>query len=176
MLGIVDYSDSDAEGEPQEPQRAGPPAGGSGAAAANAPAAQAQQLAGRLPSAEALLGAGSAAVRLPPPNFGQPAIGRSQAPPAAQHPAAAGVSGSKRGQPDTRGPLPNPMSLDNKLQRGGGATNVGGARPGTLPGGLLLPPQLRGRANVATEDLGSMFTHQSRKAAQQRSGDGSQPP
>lgn len=48
----------------------------------------------------------------------------------------------------------------------GGAANVGGARPAS---GVLLPPQLRGRANVATDDL-SIFTKQTQDSAKRRSG------
>jgi hypothetical protein len=43
---------------------------------------------------------------------------------------------------------------------------VGSAKSGSKSS-VLLPPQLRGRANVTTEDL-SVFTKQSQRAAAQR--------
>lgn len=261
MLGLVQYSDS--EDEREEPQ----PAGNrqqQGRAAAPAAAAHQHQAAAPpapasgLPSAADLLGGGAPQVRLPPPDFGQgrAAVGARQ-----QMGPAAAAAGAKRGHPDTRGPLPNPMALDAKVPRrsvadvcdgthaasvwaahgmhwlatgvqqpapsvtpcsppccSGGAQNVGGAKPSTAAGGLLLPPQLRqaaascpalragkgcgrctlvsmaaqqsslpqlplavtgmtfplastpcrGRANVATEDLSTMFTKQAVQRAQQR--------
>lgn len=45
---------------------------------------------------------------------------------------------------------------------------MGGAKPAS---GMLLPPQLRGRANVATDDL-SIFTKQTQDRAKRRSGGG----
>jgi hypothetical protein len=112
MLGIVDYSgsDSDTEEQQQAGGRQGPaaaqPAGGTAVVAAAAGRVAALPASG-LPSAEALFdhaAAPSGSMRLPPPNFG----------PGHPPPAAAG---SKRGHPDTRGPLPNPMALDSKVQR-----------------------------------------------------------
>ncbi|KAI3425013.1 hypothetical protein D9Q98_008395 [Chlorella vulgaris] len=142
MDGLVAYSDSEDEEQQQgnaQQQRE-----------------QQQQQSGLPQSAAGSVG------KLPPPDFGpQPGMTRSQLPPAAQLPL-----GSKRGHPHTRGPqLPNPMA-DSKLQRGGGAQHVGSAKSDSKSS-VLLPPQLRGRANVTTEDL-SVFTKQSQRAAAQR--------
>lgn len=117
MLGLVQYSDS--EDEREEPQ----PAGNrqqQGRAAAPAAAPHQQQAAAPpapasgLPSAAELLGGGAPQVRLPPPDFGQgrAAVGARQ-----QMGPAAAAAGAKRGHPDTRGPLPNPMALDAKVPR-----------------------------------------------------------
>jgi hypothetical protein len=113
MLGIVDYSGSDSDTE--EPQKAGSrqgpaaaqPVCGTTTAAAAAAGRAAPSPASGLPSAAALFDNAAApggSMRLPPPNFGQ-----GHPPPAA--------AGSKRGHPDTRGPLPNPVALDSKVQR-----------------------------------------------------------
>lgn len=119
MLGLVEYSDSEGE---EEPQRAGGQAtaaaqgsGGGGAAPGRQEQATAPPAmpAWGLPSAEALLG-GTDPSRLPPPIFGQSAMGQAARRDVGM--PAAGGSG-KRAHPDTRGPLPNPMSLDTKLQR-----------------------------------------------------------
>lgn len=115
MLGLVQYSDSEDEREEVQPaddrqqQGAAPPAAPRSQQAA-APAAPPSGL----PSAADLLGGGAPQVRLPAPDFGQgvavPA-GRPQAGP------AGASAGAKRGHPDTRGPLPNPISLDTKVAR-----------------------------------------------------------
>ncbi len=125
MLGLVDYasdSDGDQEGLQQRQQQQQPPA---------LPAAQAAVTAAlpapasRLPSATELLGDAGRGLaptsRLPPPDFGsQPAPGRG----GGGLPAAAATAGAKRAHPDTRGPLPNPMSLDSKLPRRWARVNV----------------------------------------------------
>lgn len=112
MQGLVAYSDSEEEGQHQEeedqPMELRQPQHQQGFQ----PAAPTRVGAGSgLPSAAVLL-AGGATV-LPAPDFTSPAESwRSQAPPAAQHPA-----GLKRAHPDSRGPqLPNPLA-DSKLQR-----------------------------------------------------------
>ncbi len=120
MLGLVQYSDS--EDEREEAQTAASDRQQLGAAATAAAAVRPQQQvqarpapASGLPSAADLLEGGALQVRLPPPDFGQgpaAAAGRQQV---GLAPAAA--AGAKRGHPDTRGPLPNPMSLDAKVPR-----------------------------------------------------------
>ena len=171
MLGLVaDYGSSDEEEQQQEQQpqqqgrqQQGPRAPSQPAErdtlAAGAPAP------GGLPSAAALFGEGAAA---------------AAAAAAGPAPMQATVAGAKRSKPESR-PLPNPLAGppggSAKVPRSGGAASAPAGRP---PPGVLLPPQLRGRANVATEDLGSIFTRdatrrlQAKAQAQQEGGQGQQ--
>lgn len=114
MLGLVDYSsgsDDESPGRAQGPgEQPAAAAGGAQAAAAagqtqrqRAPQQQQAPKPSGLPSAAELLGGGGGG-GLPPPDFGAPG-------------GSGGTAGAKRQQPDTRGPLPNPLALDSKLPR-----------------------------------------------------------
>lgn len=152
MLGLVDYgSDSDAEEQQQGGGQGVVTLVGGEAPAAPQPAAGAQRdsLAASQPAAPRLPGAAQL--------FGEA--------PAAAQPMQQSRTGAKRGTPDSRAPLPNPLASQPKVPRRGGAASAASGRP---PPGVLLPPQLRGRANVATEDLSSMFTKDAHKRLQQR--------
>ncbi|GAB4821274.1 hypothetical protein N2152v2_008320 [Parachlorella kessleri] len=146
MLGLVDYEDSDDEQHEQQRegktplQQQGFP---SEPAAHRDPMATAHPAGPALPSAAELLSGGPAAAALP-----------------AAH-AQQSLTGGKRSTPTSHfGSLPNPLASQPKVARSGGAASVAGGKP---PQGVLLPPQLRGRANVATEDLASMFTRDAHK-------------
>ena len=96
-MPLVEYSDSEAEEEQPVERREQRGESGRGTGAAARPVA--------LPGAAALLGGSG----LPPPDFGDGAGGGGI--------GYAAAAGTKRAHPDTRGPLPNPMSLDTKLPR-----------------------------------------------------------
>jgi hypothetical protein len=156
MLGLVDYDDSDEEQQEQEqPQQKAQ----SGSAEVQKATQQGQLAAER-----------DALAVFQPTALGLPSAAElfGDAQPATAAPAApmhASSLGAKRGKPDSRGPLPNPLASQPKVQRSGGAASVASGRP---PPGVLVPPQVRGRANVATEDLASMFTKDSHKRLQQK--------
>ncbi|PRW45675.1 vegetative cell wall gp1 [Chlorella sorokiniana] len=104
----------------------------------------------------------------------QPAGDRQQQ--AAAAPAAAPRQQQVAAPPAPASGLPSAADLfgggGTQVARSGSAQNVGGAKPSTAAGGLLLPPQLRGRSNVATEDLSTMFTKSAVQRAQQRRSSG----
>ena len=73
------------------------------------------------------------------------------------------TSGPKRGRPDVRGPQPSAAQPPAKASRPGS-----GASPGSGPRAGFVPPQLRGRANVATDDLSALFTNKSQAALRRK--------
>lgn len=147
--GLVDYAASSDEEEqqvgeqqPAAAARRGPNPGTPPSQAAAQPdaLAAAQPAAPRLPSAAELLGGAA---------------------PAGDAPMQPTPLAGKRGTPDSGRTLLNPFAPAPKAPRSGGAA------AGSAPPGVLLPPQLRGRANVATEDLSSLFTKESHRRQQQ---------
>lgn len=154
--GLVDYAASSDEeeqqAEEQQPAAAArrgpdPRAPPSQAAAQPDALAAAQPAAPRLPSAAELLGGAAPAGDSP-----------MQPPPLA----------GKRGTPDSGRTLLNPFAPAPKAPRSGkGAAGSAAPARARAPPGVLLPPQLRGRANVATEDLSSLFTKESHRRQQQ---------
>ncbi|KAK9806369.1 hypothetical protein WJX72_011795 [[Myrmecia] bisecta] len=74
---------------------------------------------------------------------------------------ASGLTGVKRPQHQMTGAAARPMQA---------AQRTGKSPPGraaVAPSGLLLPPQLRGRSNVVTEDLDRLFAQKRKLNASQ---------
>ena len=177
MLGL-DYSSSDEDDEDktvaeaptvaaEAPKRGGEAGDGAekagvkgapGRTGAGVPRASNPRPSTSLPSASDLLGAtGSGGVgsmtqhySMPGPPGGQAQIGAAvtgvkRRAPGGQARIGAAVTGVKRRAPGGQFPLP---SVPQKSGRAGQQRNVSGK-----PVNTLLPPQLRGRANNATQDL-----------------------
>lgn len=167
MLGLVDYADSDEEQPPVDTGTASKPAldcHGGETGAASLPrsdvglkpstgagtAGSCQPAAPSLPSAAALFASASGGAREPETGTAQP------------------VTSGKRSYSGSRPLFPNPLAPQPKVRRGSGGASVAASRPES---GVLLPPQLRGRPNVATEDLSAFFTRDTHNRLQQRSRD-----
>ena len=159
MLGL-DYSSSDEDDEDktvaeaptvaaEAPKRGGEAGDGAekagvkgapGRTGAGVPRASNPRPSTSLPSASDLLGAtGSGGVGSMTQHYSMPGA------PGGQAQNGAAVTGVKRRAPGGQFPLP---SVPQKSGRAGQQRNVSGK-----PVNTLLPPQLRGRANNATQDL-----------------------
>eukprot|EP00195_Chlamydomonas_chlamydogama_P007949 CAMPEP_0202897540 /NCGR_PEP_ID=MMETSP1392-20130828/6277_1 /ASSEMBLY_ACC=CAM_ASM_000868 /TAXON_ID=225041 /ORGANISM="Chlamydomonas chlamydogama, Strain SAG 11-48b" /LENGTH=174 /DNA_ID=CAMNT_0049583213 /DNA_START=32 /DNA_END=556 /DNA_ORIENTATION=- len=116
----------------------------------------------KLPSAAELLDAGPGYI-LPPPDLDDIVTSTSSPP----------YAGGKRHLPRPQGVAPGQGPA--KIAKGGSPQQQGPHTRSSSGSSALLPPQLRGRSNVVTEDLDRLFTKRKAPGAATGAGSPAQP-